>query len=214
MKDYYIEKVHAREILDSRGNPTVMVEAHINGCKGVAKVPSGASTGQFEAVELRDGDKSRYLGKGVEKAVANVNEDINDNITSESEEGMVILYNSLMEIDNDLIELDGTKNKGKLGANAILGTSIACAQAMAQSNDQELFQFLGGEYADTLPVPMMNVLNGGAHASNNMDIQEFMIMPVGAPTFKECVRWCAEVYHTLGKILKEKGMTIAVGDEG
>ena len=209
MKDYYIEKVHAREILDSRGNPTVMVEAHINGCKGVAKVPSGASTGQFEAVELRDGDKSRYLGKGVEKAVANVNEDINDNITSESEEGMVILYNSLMEIDNDLIELDGTKNKGKLGANAILGTSIACAQAMAQSNDQELFQFLGGEYADTLPVPMMNVLNGGAHASNNMDIQEFMIMPVGAPTFKECVRWCAEVYHTLGKILKEKGMTRA-----
>ena len=118
------------------------------------------------------------------------------------------------EIDNDLIELDGTKNKGKLGANAILGTSIACAQAMAQSNEQELFQFLGGEYADTLPVPMMNVLNGGAHASNNMDIQEFMIMPVGAPTFKECVRWCAEVYHTLGKILKEKGMTIAVGDEG
>lgn len=214
MKDYYIEKVHAREILDSRGNPTVMVEAHINGCKGVAKVPSGASTGQFEAVELRDGDKSRYLGKGVEKAVANVNEDINDNITSESEDGMVILYNSLMEIDNDLIELDGTKNKGKLGANAILGTSIACAQAMAQSNEQELFQFLGGEYADTLPVPMMNVLNGGAHASNNMDIQEFMIMPVGAPTFKECVRWCAEVYHTLGKILKEKGMTIAIGDEG
>lgn len=214
MKDYRIDKVHAREILDSRGNPTVMVEAHINGKKGVAKVPSGASTGIYEAVELRDGDKLRYLGKGVLKAVENVNTEINEGLMSETEEGLVILYNSLTEIDTDLIDLDGTKNKGRLGANAILGTSIACAKAMALSNDQELYQFLGGEYADTLPVPMMNVLNGGAHASNNIDIQEFMIMPVGAPTFKEALRWSVEVYHTLGKILKEKGMSTAVGDEG
>ena len=214
MKDYYIDKIHAREILDSRGNPTVMVEAYINDSKGVAKVPSGASTGMYEAVELRDEDKNRYLGKGVLKAVENVNTEINDVLASDSEEDVTILYNSLAEIDYDMIDADGTKNKGRFGANAILGTSIACARAMAEDNEQELYQFLGGEVANTLPVPMMNVLNGGAHASNNIDIQEFMIMPVGAPTFREAIRWGVEVYHNLGKILKAKGLTIAVGDEG
>ena len=214
MKDYYINKIHAREILDSRGNPTVMVEAYVNGTKGVAKVPSGASTGMYEAVELRDGDKDRYLGKGVLKAVEHVNTDINDLLMSDAEDDVTILYNSLAEIDYDMIDEDGTKNKGNFGANAILGTSIACANAMANDNEQELYQFLGGEVANTLPVPMMNVLNGGAHASNNIDIQEFMIMPVGAPNFREAVRMSAEVYHNLAKVLKEKGLTTAVGDEG
>ncbi|MGP1608720.1 MAG: phosphopyruvate hydratase [Clostridium sp.] len=213
MKGYYIQKIHAREILDSRGNPTIMTEAYINGKKGVSKVPSGASTGAFEAVELRDEDKNRYLGKGVQQAVDNVNNIINVDLMSESDEA-VILYHTLEEIDTDLISLDGTENKGKLGANAILGTSIACANAISMVNEQELFQYLGGEVASILPVPMMNILNGGAHASNNVDIQEFMIMPVGAETFKEALRWCSEVYHTLGKILKEKGKTISVGDEG
>lgn len=214
MKDYFINKIHAREILDSRGNPTVMVEAYINDKKGVAKVPSGASTGMYEAVELRDNDNTRYLGKGVLNAVKNVNTEINDVLMSDSEDGVIVLYNSLAEIDYDMIDQDGTENKGRLGANAILGTSIACANAMANDNEQELYQFLGGEVANTLPVPMMNVLNGGAHASNNIDIQEFMIMPVGAPNFTEALRWGAEVYHNLGKILKEKGLTVAVGDEG
>lgn len=213
MKGYYIQKIHAREILDSRGNPTIMTEAYINGKKGVSKVPSGASTGAFEAVELRDEDKNRYLGKGVQQAVDNVNNIINVDLMSESDEA-VILYHTLEEIDTDLISLDGTENKGKLGANATLGTSIACANAISMVNEQELFQYLGGEVASILPVPMMNVLNGGAHASNNVDIQEFMIMPVGAETFKEALRWCSEVYHILGKILKEKGKTISVGDEG
>ena len=213
MKGYYIQKIHAREILDSRGNPTIMTEAYINGKKGVSKVPSGASTGAFEAVELRDEDKNRYLGKGVQQAVDNVNNIINIDLMSESDEA-VILYHTLEEIDTDLISLDGTENKGKLGANATLGTSIACANAISMVNEQELFQYLGGEVASILPVPMMNVLNGGAHASNNVDIQEFMIMPVGAETFKEALRWCSEVYHILGKILKEKGKTISVGDEG
>lgn len=213
MKGYYIQKIHAREILDSRGNPTIMTEAYISGQKGVAKVPSGASTGAFEAIELRDGDSKRYLKKGVEKAVDNVNTLINMDLMSESDEA-VILYHTLEEIDTDLISLDGTENKAKLGANAILSTSIACANAISKVNEQELFQYLGGEVAQTLPVPMMNVLNGGAHASNNVDIQEFMIMPVGAETFKEALRWCSEVYHKLGDILKEQGKTISVGDEG
>lgn len=214
MKDYFINKLHAREILDSRGNPTVMVEAYINDQKGISMIPSGASTGMYEAVELRDNDPKRYLGKGTEKAVGYVNEEINDALVSDAEEGIIILYNSLAEIDYDLIDTDATPNKAKFGANAILGVSIACAKAMANDNEQELYQFLGGEVAATLPVPMMNVLNGGAHASNNVDIQEFMIMPVGAKTFKEGLRWGAEVYHYLGKLLKSKGLSTAVGDEG
>ena len=214
MKDYYIGKVHAREILDSRGNPTVMVEAYVNDSKGVAKVPSGASTGKFEAVELRDGDKNRYLGKGTLKAVENVNTDINEVISSDSEEDVTVLYNSIAEIDYDMIDSDGTENKSKFGANAILGTSIAVANAMANDNMQELYQFLGGEAANTLPVPMMNILNGGAHAGNTVDVQEFMIMPVGFKTFKEALRAGVEVYHNLGMILKERGLSTSVGDEG
>lgn len=186
-----ITDVYAREILDSRGNPTVEVEVYLeDGSIGVASVPSGASTGMFEAVELRDGDKGRYLGKGVEQAVENVNEKIGPEIIGYDASEQVA-------IDRLMIELDGTPNKVNFGANAILGVSMAVAKAAAASFDLPLFQYLGGTNAKELPVPMMNILNGGAHADNNVDIQEFMIMPVGAESFKEALRACAEVYHTL-----------------
>lgn len=200
--------VYAREILDSRGNPTVEVEVELeSGAFGRAAVPSGASTGIFEAVELRDGDKSRYLGKGVLKAVDNVNSIIAQEII-----GMDAL--DQVEIDEKLIEIDGTHNKGKLGANAILGVSLAIAHAAADEIGIPFFQYIGGVNAKTLPVPMMNILNGGAHADNNVDIQEFMIMPVGAESFKEAVRMCAEVFHNLKAVLKGRGYNTAVGDEG
>ena len=203
-----ITDVYTREILDSRGNPTVEVEVYLeDGTIGTAAVPSGASTGMFEAVELRDGDKGRYLGKGVEQAVANVNDVIGPEIIGFDASEQVA-------IDNLMIELDGTPNKAKLGANAILGVSMAVAKAAAASYDLPLFQYLGGTNAKELPVPMMNILNGGAHADNNVDIQEFMIMPVGAESFKEGLRACAEVYHTLKNVLKEKGLATGVGDEG
>lgn len=203
-----ITDVYAREILDSRGNPTVEVEVYLeDGTISRAAVPSGASTGMFEAVELRDGDKSRYLGKGVLKAVENVNDIIGP---------AIIGYDSTEQvaIDKIMIELDGTPNKGKLGANAILGVSMAVAKAAAESLDLPLFQYLGGTNAKELPVPMMNILNGGAHADNNVDIQEFMIMPVGAETFAQALRMCAEIYHTLKNVLKGKGLATGVGDEG
>ena len=203
-----IEKIEALEVLDSRGNPTVQVKVTTeNYFVGVAMVPSGASTGSFEAVELRDGDKSRYMGKGVLKAVSNVN-----NIVAPELIGMNV-YNQV-DIDNKLIEIDGTENKGILGANATLGVSLACAKAAAASLGVELYQYIGGDEAKTLPVPMMNVLNGGKHADNTVSSQEFMIMPVGAPNFTEALRWCTETYHTLKSILKEKGLATAVGDEG
>ena len=209
MKDYLeIESVKGLEVLDSRGNPTVQVEVvTIDGSVGVAMVPSGASTGAFEAVELRDGDKSRYMGKGVLKAVENVNKIIAPEI-----EGMNV-YNQA-EIDKKLIEIDGTENKGKLGANATLGVSLAVAKAAAQSLGMSLYNYIGGPNAKTLPVPMMNILNGGKHADNTVNTQEFMIMPVGAKSFTECLRMCAEIYHTLKKVLKEKGLASGVGDEG
>ena len=209
MKDYLeILDVEALEVLDSRGNPTVQVTVTTAGdFKGVAMVPSGASTGSFEAVELRDGDKSRYLGKGVRKAVENVNTLIFEELV-----GMNV-YDQI-GIDKKLIEIDGTENKGKLGANATLGVSLACAKAAAASLDMELYNYIGGTNAKTLPVPMMNVLNGGKHAENTVSSQEFMIMPVGAPSFTEALRWCAEIYHTLKSILKEKGLGAGVGDEG
>jgi len=208
MKDFLeIDEVKALEILDSRGNPTVQVEVMAGGYSGVAMVPSGASTGAFEAVELRDGDKSRYLGKGVLKAVENVNTIIRDNII-----GMNVYDQAAL--DKKLIEIDGTDNKGKLGANATLGVSLAVAKAAAATLGMELYQYIGGTNAKILPTPMMNVLNGGKHASNTVSSQEFMIMPVGAPTFREALRWCAEIYHTLNKILKEKGLSAGVGDEG
>ncbi|MFZ7130833.1 MAG: phosphopyruvate hydratase [Eubacteriales bacterium] len=203
-----IHDVYAREILDSRGNPTVEVEVVLeSGAFGRAAVPSGASTGAFEAVELRDGDKSRYLGKGVSKAVDNVNEIIAP---------QVIGLNAVDQvgIDKMLIELDGTPNKSKLGANAILGVSLAVARAAAEATGLPLYQYLGGVNAKTLPVPMMNILNGGEHADNNVDIQEFMVMPVGAESFKEALRMCAEIFHNLKKVLKEKGLSTSVGDEG
>ena len=203
-----IVDVVAREILDSRGNPTVEVEVTLDdGVVGRAAVPSGASTGIYEACELRDGDESRYLGKGVEKAVTNVNTEIAD---------ALIGMNALDQpaIDALLIELDGTPNKARLGANAILGASLACAKAAAESLGTSLYNYIGGVNAKTLPVPMMNILNGGAHASNNVDIQEFMIMPVGAPTFKEALRRCAEVFHSLKKVINAQGGSTAVGDEG
>ncbi|WP_289088722.1 phosphopyruvate hydratase [uncultured Veillonella sp.] len=203
-----ITDVYAREILDSRGNPTVEVEVYLeDGTISRAAVPSGASTGMFEAVELRDGDKSRYLGKGVVKAVENVNDIIGP---------AIIGYDATEQvaIDKIMIELDGTPNKGKLGANAILGVSMAVAKAAAESLDLPLFQYLGGTNAKELPVPMMNILNGGAHADNNVDIQEFMIMPVGAETFAQALRMCAEIYHTLKNVLKGKGLATGVGDEG
>lgn len=201
--------VLGREILDSRGNPTVEVEVYLDdGVVGRASVPSGASTGIYEACELRDGDKSRYLGKGVLKAVTNVNTEIADCLI-----GMNVLDQTA--IDAALIELDGTANKERLGANAILGASLACAKAAAESLSIPLYNYIGGVNAKTLPVPMMNILNGGAHATNNVDIQEFMIMPVGAPSWHEALRMCAEVFHTLKPVLKENGTPAAgVGDEG
>ena len=204
-----IVDVVGREILDSRGNPTVEVEVTLDdGVVGRAAVPSGASTGIYEACELRDGDKSRYLGKGVEKAVANVNTEI-----AEALIGMNVLDQPA--IDKLLIDLDGTPNKSRLGANAILGASLACAKAAAESLGTSLYNYIGGVNAKTLPVPMMNILNGGAHATNNVDIQEFMIMPVSAPSWKEALRRCAEVFHTLKTVLKENGTPAAgVGDEG
>ena len=203
-----IEKVIGREILDSRGNPTVEAEVYlVDGTVGRGTAPSRASTGEFEALELRDGDKSRYLGKGVSKAVENINTVINDVL-----EGMDA--SDTYAVDKAMIEADGTKDKSKLGANAILAVSIACARAAAISLDIPLYRFLGGVNANRLPVPMMNILNGGAHASNNVDVQEFMIMPVGAPSFKEALRWCAEVFHNLAALLKAEGLATSVGDEG
>ena len=203
-----ITDVYAREIMDSRGNPTVEVEVYLeDGTIGRAAVPSGASTGQFEAVELRDGESPRYLGKGVLQAVANVNDIIGPAILGFDASEQVA-------IDRIMIELDGTPNKAKLGANAILGVSMAVARAAAESYDLPLFQYLGGTNAKELPVPMMNILNGGAHADNNVDIQEFMIMPIGATSFMEALRYCAEVYHTLKGVLKAKGLATGVGDEG
>jgi enolase len=209
MKNYMeIIDVYGREVLDSRANPTVEVEVVLeDGTVGRAIVPSGASTGAFEAVELRDGDKSRYLGKGVLKAVENVNTIIAPELI-----GMNVYDQTL--IDKVLIELDGTPNKGKLGANAILGVSLAVARAAAASLKLPLYQYIGGVNAKVLPVPMMNILNGGKHADNNVDIQEFMVMPVGAPSFKEALRMCAEIYHSLKKTLGAKGYNTAIGDEG
>lgn len=209
MKDYLaIEEIKALEVLDSRGNPTVQVEVITEeGTNGVAMVPSGASTGSFEAVELRDEDKSRYLGKGVLKAVENVNK-----IIAKELEGMNVFEQA--EIDKKLIEIDGTENKGKLGANATLGVSLAVARAAANSLGMSLYKYIGGVNAKTLPVPMMNILNGGKHADNTVNIQEFMIMPVGAKSFSECLRMSAEIYHTLKKVLKAKGLATGVGDEG
>ena len=203
-----IEKVVGREILDSRGNPTVEVEVALeSGAVGRAIVPSGASTGAFEAVELRDGDKGRYIGKGVEKAVANVNE-----IIAPELEGMDAFDQPA--IDALMIELDGTHNKGKLGANAILGVSMAVARAAAEELGLPLFQYIGGVNAKQLPVPMMNILNGGEHADNSVDVQEFMILPVGAKSFREGLRMGAEVFHSLKKVLSERGLACGVGDEG
>ena len=204
-----ISHIQAREVLDSRGNPTVEVEVFTDsGAYGRAIVPSGASTGEYEAVELRDGDKSRYLGKGVLKAVDNVNGVIADDLS-----GMYSVLDQV-SIDQALIELDGTENKGKLGANAILGVSIAVAHAAADYLDLPLYQYLGGVNAKQLPVPMMNILNGGEHADNNVDIQEFMVMPVGAESFRQALRMGTEVFHSLKAVLKEKGLNTAVGDEG
>ena len=203
-----IEKVIGREILDSRGNPTVEAEVYLaDGTVGRGMAPSGASTGEFEALELRDGDKGRYLGKGVTKAVENINTIINDVVT-----GMDA--SDIYAIDKAMIDADGTKVKSKLGANAILAVSIATARAAAASLDIPLYRFLGGISGNRLPVPMMNILNGGAHAANTVDVQEFMIMPVGAPSFKEALRWCAEVFHALAALLKSKGLATSVGDEG
>jgi enolase len=203
-----IEYVEAREILDSRGNPTVEVEVVLeDGTLGRAAVPSGASTGEFEAVELRDGDKARYLGKGVLKAVDNVNNTIAAEVC-----GLDALEQ--VDIDRTMIELDGTENKGKLGANAILGVSMACAQAAANYLDVPLFKYLGGAHTTLLPVPMANIINGGKHADNLVDFQEFMVMPVGAQSIREAVRTTAEVFHSLKKLLKDAGKNTAVGDEG
>ncbi len=209
MKRYIaIENIVAREILDSRGNPTLEVEVTVeDDFVGRAAVPSGASTGAFEAVELRDGDKGRYLGKGVEKAVENVNE-----IIAEELIGFNVLDQA--SIDKTMIELDGTPNKGKLGANAILGVSLACAKAAAEALGTSLYNYIGGCNARVLPVPMMNILNGGKHADNSVNIQEFMVMPVGATSFREALRWCAEVFHNLKSVLKAKGYATSVGDEG
>jgi len=204
----YIESIHARQILDSRGNPTIEVDVVTeSGMLGRAAVPSGASTGSREAIELRDGDKKRYMGKGVLKAVANVNEKIADEVV-----GISVFEQSL--IDKIMIELDGTPNKGKLGANAILGVSLAVARAAAVECGQPLYRYLGGVNANTLPVPMMNILNGGSHADNSIDFQEFMVMPIGASTFSEALHMGASVFHTLKKVLHDKGMSTNVGDEG
>ncbi len=206
--DTKIKDVNGREILDSRGNPTVEVDVLLqDGSFGRASVPSGASTGEHEAVELRDGDKSRYLGKGVTKAVANVNGEIR-----KAMKGKDALKQG--ELDQEMIDLDGTPNKGRLGANAILGVSLATAKAAAVSKKMPLFRYIGGDKANMLPIPMMNILNGGSHADNNVDLQEFMVMPVGADSFKEALRWGAEVFHNLKKILHDKKLSTAVGDEG
>jgi enolase len=202
-----IETIHAREILDSRGNPTVEVEVVLDdGSTARAAVPSGASTGAFEAAELRDEGK-RYLGKGVENAVRNVNEKIAPVICGFDAQDQRL-------IDDEMIALDGTKNKSKLGANAILGVSLASARAAAESSDLSFFKYIGGPTAHTLPVPMMNILNGGAHADTNVDIQEFMVAPIGAQTFKESLRWGAEIYHSLKAVLKKQGLATSIGDEG
>ncbi len=203
-----IEKVIGREIMDSRGNPTVEAEVHLtDGTVALGAAPSGASTGEFEALELRDGDKGRYQGKGVQKAVANINGVINDTLC-----GMDA--SDIYAVDQAMIAADGTKDKSNLGANAILAVSIACARAAAASLGIPLYWFLGGISGNRLPVPMMNILNGGAHAANTVDVQEFMIMPVGAPSFREGLRWCAEVFHALQSLLKSKGLATSVGDEG
>ena len=204
-----IVEVHGREILDSRGNPTVEAEIHLaDGTVARGTAPSGASTGEFEALELRDGDKSRYLGKGVQKAVENINTVINETL-----QGMDA--SDIYAIDKAMIDADGTKDKSRLGANAILAVSIASARAAAISLDIPLYRFLGGISGNRLPVPMMNIINGGCHAlSSGLDVQEFMIMPVGAPSFKECLRWCSEVFHALASILKDRGLATSVGDEG
>lgn len=203
-----IERVVGREILDSRGNPTVEAEVYLaDGTVGRGAAPSGASTGEFEALELRDGDKSRYLGKGVSQAVENINTTIDEVLV-----GMDA--SDIYAIDKAMIDADGTKDKSKLGANAILAVSIAASRAAAISMDIPLYRFLGGVSGNRLPVPMMNILNGGAHAANTVDVQEFMIMPVGAPSFKEALRWCAEVFHSLAALLKADGLATSVGDEG
>ena len=203
-----IKKVIGREIMDSRGNPTVEAEVLLaDGTIGRGTAPSGASTGEFEALELRDGDKARYGGKGVTKAVENINTTINDALVG-------LDASDIYAVDRAMLAADGTKDKSNLGANAILAVSIAAARAAAISLDIPLYRFLGGVSGNRLPVPMMNILNGGAHATNTVDTQEFMIMPVGAPTFKEALRWCAEVFHSLAKILKAKGLATSVGDEG
>ena len=209
MKNLSIEKVIGREILDSRGNPTVEAEIHLaDGTVARGTAPSGASTGEFEALELRDGDKSRYLGKGVAKAVNNINTTINDVL-----HGMDA--SDIYAVDAAMIKADGTKGKTNLGANAILAVSIASARAAATALELPLYKFLGGISGNRLPVPMMNIVNGGCHAlSSGLDVQEFMIMPVGAPSFKEALRWCAEVFHALASILKERGLATSVGDEG
>lgn len=203
-----IVKVIGREILDSRGNPTVEAEVYLaDGTVGRGTAPSGASTGEFEALELRDGDKGRYGGKGVTKAVENINTAINDTVCG-------LDASDIYAVDKAMIKADGTKDKSKLGANAILAVSIAAARAASISLDIPLYRFLGGISGNRLPVPMMNILNGGAHAANTVDVQEFMIMPVGAPSFKEALRWCAEVFHALAALLKSKGLATSVGDEG
>ena len=203
-----IEKVVGREILDSRGNPTVEAEVTlVDGTVGRGTAPSGASTGEFEALELRDGDKERYLGKGVEKAVNNINTVINEVLTG-------LDASDIYAIDKAMIDADGTKDKSKLGANAILAVSIATARAASIALDIPLYRFWGGISGNRLPVPMMNILNGGAHAANTVDVQEFMIMPAGAPSFKEGLRWCTEVFHALAVLLKERGLATSVGDEG
>ncbi len=208
MATHQIDRVHAREILDSRGNPTVEVDVRLDGgVTGRAAVPSGASTGAYEAVELRDGDKGRYLGKGTLKAVANVNDVIAPKLAGKPADDW-------RAVDKLLLELDGTPNKGKLGANAILGVSLAVARAAANAAGQPLYRYLGGPQANVLPVPMMNILNGGKHADNTVDFQEFMVMPVGAPTFREALRMGAEVFHHLKAVLHAKGLSTAVGDEG
>lgn len=209
MKQYIeIQDVWARQILDSRGNPTLEVEVLVDGgYMGRAAIPSGASTGSFEACELRDGDKTNYMGKSVEKAVSNVNTVIADEIV-----GLNVLDQNL--IDKTMIELDGTANKSKLGANAILGVSLACAKAASEALGVPLYSYIGGCNANTLPVPMMNILNGGKHADNSVNIQEFMIMPVNATSFKEALKWCVEIFHNLKSILKADGYSTAVGDEG
>lgn len=204
-----IEKVIGREIMDSRGNPTVEAEVYLaDGTVARGTAPSGASTGEFEALELRDGDKSRYLGKGVQKAVENINTIINEAISG-------LDASDIYAVDKAMIEADGTKDKSKLGANAILAVSIACCRAAATALGIPLYRFLGGVSGNRLPVPMMNIVNGGCHAlSSGLDVQEFMVMPVGAPSFKEGLRWCSEVFHALASILKERGLATSVGDEG